>query len=168
MDAKTFEAFWEIYNEAFPRDEKRDIEGQRALLDDEDYDILLHFEGDVLMGFLAYWKLGQYHFVEHLAVSRQSRGKGVGSLLMRAMLRFGKPVVLEVDPPEDEVKRLRIVFYERLGFFLNEHHHIQPPLAKGGNPVELRLMTHPAPLSEEDARYIEERLKAVVYSKIIR
>lgn len=165
MDAMTFEAFWKIYEEAFPRNEKRDIEGQRAILDDNNYDILLQREGGIALGFLAYWKLGRFHFVEHLAVSRESRGKGVGGRLIQAILRMGKPVVLEVEPPEDEVKRKRIVFYERHGFVLNDHPHIQPPLAKGANPVVLKWMSSPSPLLPQDACYIEEKLKEIVYSK---
>lgn len=165
MDTKTFEAFWEIYDEAFPRDEKRDVEGQKALLGDKDYSIYLHNENGVLLGFLAYWRLGRFHFVEHLAVSRKARGMGVGSLLVQQVLQLGKPVVLEVEPPEDETQRKRIAFYQRRGFVLNDHPHVQPPLAKGANPVALQWMSYPLPLSREEARYIEEKLNEIVYSK---
>mgnify|MGYP000933854328 CR=1 FL=1 len=165
MSQSIFEAFWKIYDESFPDDEKRDIEGQKALLNDKDYKTIFHYDEGRLIGFLCYWNLDRFNFVEHIAIAREFRGRGAGSLLMKNLIRLGKRIVLEVEPPEDDIKRKRIAFYEHLGFSMNEYHHVQPPLKMNANPVELRLMSHPEPLSPEDVQFIEVKLQNTVYSK---
>jgi hypothetical protein len=58
--------------------------------------------------------------------------------------------VLEVEPPEDEIKKRRIAFYERCGFHLSKEEYYQPPYQEGGEPVRLMLMSYPEPITRHD------------------
>ena len=68
---------------------------------------------------------------------------------MLALLRKKyEKIVLEVEPPYDEMKRRRIAFYERQGFCQNDYPYVQPPYREGETGVELILMSLPSPLSD--------------------
>ena len=59
------------------------------------------------------------------------------------MGQTSKPVVLEVEKPEDDFSRRRIGFYERLGLKLwPDCHYIQPPYDDKKKPMELLLMSY--------------------------
>ena len=163
MTDEQFESFWKIYSESFPECEKRDRAGQIAALARKEYTVDFYYESVSMMGFIAYWDIGGYLFVEHIAIAKTGRGRGIGSILMNNLIHSGRHVVLEVEPPVDDITRRRIKFYERLGFYLNQHHHIQPPLQAGGSPLHLKLMSFPDKISVDDAESIEKCLLDIVY-----
>ncbi|PTN38943.1 GNAT family N-acetyltransferase [Desulfonatronum sp. SC1] len=163
MTDEQFESFWEIYSESFPEYEKRDRAGQLAVLTRKEYAVNFYSEADSMMGFIAYWDIGGYYFVEHIAIAETGRGRGIGSILMNNLIQSGRNVVLEVEPPVDDTTLRRIKFYERLGFHLNQHHHIQPPLQADGSALHLKLMSFPDKISVEDAELIEKSLRDIVY-----
>ena len=62
---------------------------------------------------------------------------------MTELLRqTGKPAVLEVEKPDDELSQRRIRFYQRLGFVLSPRPYTQPPYSPDRHPLELRLMSY--------------------------
>lgn len=60
----------------------------------------------------------------------------------------------------------RIDFYEKAGFHYNEHHYIQPPLKKDGNPIELKIMSYPSAIDQRKFEDIRRILYTYVYSVI--
>lgn len=163
MTINEFDAFWAIYSESFPDNEKRNRTAQWELFRRKEYHVNCIYREDALAGFVCFWDIGNYVFVEHLAVSGNKRGDGLGAQLMTQLINSGTPLVLEVEPPHDEISKRRIGFYERLGFHLNHYYHVQPPLQEGFEPVELLLMSYPNALSPNDTLYIEGQLQKVVY-----
>ena len=159
-----FEKIWDILQEAFPPDERRSKEAQRNLLALEAYHIALYYEGDRLVGFLCYWNLKEFIFVEHLAVEKGLRGKGYGKRMMKNLLDHHKgKVILEVEYPEDDVSKKRIRFYESLGFKLNQMEYLQPSYGEGKEPVPLLLMTYPNLLQESEATEIISEVYKRIY-----
>ena len=71
------------------------------------------------------------------------RNGGKGSIYLQEITKkLGKPVVLEVEPPTDEMAIRRIGFYERNGFKLwKDITYIQPAYDKTKSSIELKLMT---------------------------
>lgn len=73
-----------------------------------------------------------------------------------------KTLILEIDPPVDELSRRRKGFYERCGFAENPYEHIHPPYHWGNSGHELVVMTWPGRISREEysafARYLHERV----------
>ena len=133
LDRSDFEEVYRIMEQSFPADERRKKEGQQKLLDEEKYELLgVRNEGG-LLAFLAVWEFAEFVFIEHFAVSEKARNSGIGGKMLEELARqkAGK-VVLEVELPEDSLKKRRIGFYERHGFTFNEYPYIQPPMGEIG------------------------------------
>lgn len=147
-----FEEVYELMVTSFPSSERRSYEDQKALLDKTNYEIKTnHDDNGNLLSFMAIWQLETSHFIEHLAVSPLSRGTGIGASVMKEMIEASeKPVLLEVELPENEIAKKRIKFYERLGFHLNEHNYVQPPIQEGESPLPLMIMSYPDPIKADD------------------
>ena len=114
LDRSDFEEVYRIMEQSFPADERRKKEGQQKLLDEEKYELLgVRNEGG-LLAFLAVWEFAEFVFIEHFAVSEKARNSGIGGKMLEELARqkAGK-VVLEVELPEDSLKKRRIGFYER-------------------------------------------------------
>ncbi|MEF2969307.1 GNAT family N-acetyltransferase [Paenibacillus sp. M1] len=165
ISGKKFEQVFNIMKESFPLIEYREYEGQKRLLSNPRYRLLTEEnERGVVAAFLAGWELEGFRFVEMIAVSPAARGGGIGKRLMERFLKQSAlPVVLEVEPPEDELKRRRIGFYERLGFRLGDHKYVQPPMRKGKPELPLCIMSYPALLTEPQFNFVKEQLYREVY-----
>lgn len=155
---------FEIMEKSFPLTEYRTREEQAALFDREEYRVLASLEGDRILGFIAFWELDGLTFLEHLATLPEARNRGLGAELLRSAVDMAEnPVCFEVEPPEDELTRRRIGFYERNGMYLNDYPYIQPPISSGREPIPLRIMTSGAPIDEERFRSVRDLLYRDVY-----
>ena len=78
-----------------------------------------------------------------------------------------KTLMLEIDPPKDDISKRRKGFYERSGFTENEFPHIHPPYHKGNKGHELVLMTCPKKASQDVfdgfSRYLKEKVMKNVF-----
>lgn len=162
MLEKDFELFWEIYEDSFPEDEKRDKNGQLKIMNKEEYNIEFYREESII-GFITYWHIGDYTYIDHLAIKNEHRGKGYGTKLLDMIKRKGNKFILEVEPPINKTNKKRIRFYEKNGFYLNEYDYIQRPLKKNGKTVKLELMTYPKRENKEKLLEIDNKLKTIVY-----
>ncbi len=66
---------------------------------------------------------------------------------LRVSPEKGKTVLLEIDPPVDEISLRRETFYERCGYRANIHPHVHPPYRAGFPGHELVVMSRPEKLS---------------------
>lgn len=164
MAACEFDEVFGIMSESFPETEFRPYESQRALLDRKEYSILCaKGESGEVKGFIALWRFERFAYIEHFAVSSDSRNEGLGTRMLASLLASVKqPVCLEVELPVGEMERRRIGFYERNGFILCEREYVQPPMSAGKPSVPLRLMSSVA-LSDGEFEYMKDLLYAEVY-----
>lgn len=154
----------EMYHESFPPQERRPwaqlLEGSHPY-----FAIRVLRSRGVVCGFVSLWQLPSMLFVEHLVVSPSMRGQGVGSKAMQSLLSAleGRPLVLEIEPPESstEAERRRC-FYEQLGLELLPYDYTQPPYTAGGEAVPLRLMAS-CSLTLEQINIIVDELYSFVY-----
>ncbi len=162
---KKFDEVFAIMDEAFPNEEMRGYEGQLALLENPHYWLRLkRDEMGRLLAFMAVWEFDSFRYVEHFAVSKQYRGSGIGEKMMKEYLKEGSgPVILEVEPPQNEITRRRIGFYQRLGFQYNEFPYQQPPLHKGNGWLPLVIMSYPGSVSEEEFAPMKQVMYQEVY-----
>ena len=73
-------------------------------------------------------------------------------------------MLLEVEPPEGELQRRRIGFYERKRL-LSQPVSLPDALSAGERPsLPLLLMSRPAPLTDGQARQAAQRLYREVYA----
>lgn len=150
--------------EAFPPEERRELEEFHRLLGTTRLELLLALEAGVAMGFLMVWNLPELTFLENFAVSPKCRGMGIGSqMLSYVTSHWGKPVLLEVEYPREELQRRRIGFYRRNGFHLNDTYPYRMPGLHPGDPaLPLLLMSRPAPMTDDEAR----RAAALLYQEV--
>ncbi|NSL88614.1 GNAT family N-acetyltransferase [Chitinophaga sp. Mgbs1] len=134
------EAVRELYEASFPLEEKRPWDSLSELLKHDRLRLLTLDKEGVFGGFLFYWQLPDYFFIEYFAVHPDMRGGGTGSHVMRLLEEQTGGIVLEVEPPLTAQAVRRIAFYERLGYQAFPEVYHQPPHHKGFPPLELRLM----------------------------
>lgn len=165
IQQKTFDQVFKIMEKSFPTTEFRTYSAQKKLLTNPYYRLLTERnDNNEVIAFLCSWEFKFFRYIENIAVSSTIRGRGVGNKLMRRYIDQSKlPIVLEVEPPETELQQKRVRFYERLGFHLNSHHHIQPPLREGNPILHLNIMSHPELLTDSQYEKIRYTLFKEVY-----
>jgi hypothetical protein len=158
MQHNEFDEVYDLMVTSFPSSERRSYEDQKALLEKHNYEIETNRnDNGELLSFMAIWQLNTSHFIEHLAVSPLSRVEGLGG-------KSEKPVLLEVEHPETEIAKKRIQFYERLGFHLNTHDYVQPPIQAGEEPLPLHIMSYPNPISAEEFKIFKDDIFSELYA----
>ena len=164
LDRNDFEEIFHIMEQSFPADERREKEGQKKLLEEEKYELLGVKKEGRLLAFMAVWNFAEFVFIEHFAVDERARNSGIGGKMLEALSgqKAGK-VVLEVELPEDSLKKRRIAFYNRHGFVFNGYPYIQPPMGADRHAIPLRIMSAPEPLSEEEFQTVRAKLYENVY-----
>ena len=53
--------------------------------------------------------------------------------------------------------------WEKNGFFYNDYPYVQPPISKGRNPIELRIMTWGKEILEDEFLHIKTLIHREVY-----
>ena len=93
------------------------------------------------LGLLTTWHFEKFIYIEHFAIDPNLRSQGYGTEAINTFIQEqDKPIILEAEPPTDDITRRRIRFYERCGLTLYDFPYIQPAYTPESNPVELRLM----------------------------
>jgi hypothetical protein len=133
-----------LFLSAFPEVERRPVDAQRHNVDNEPrFHCLLAVENSARpVGFFTYWEFDIFCYCEHFAIAPEARNGGRGAQVIEAVMdRLDKPVVLEVEHPDDEMAHRRIGFYQRHGLTLFDgYDYIQPPYRPDGQPLPLLLM----------------------------
>lgn len=167
-DDDSFRDFENLYLSAFPPDERREISDQRYLIENrENYFCEAAYDGDAFIGFICWWRLSDFFFIEHMAVSTNIRGLGLGGAMMNEfMSRAAMPVILEVEADVASVDSLRrIDFYKKLGFVLNKIDYLQPAYSKDKKPVRMHIMSYPDAITASNFEKIREDIYRTVYNQ---
>ena len=158
-----FAKFWEIYSTSFPLNERRTFEQQSAVLKKAEYQVNIYLSENQVIGFIAQWTTKEFVFIEHFAVSPEVRGIGFGSAILKPFIeKQAIPILLEIEPPVDDLSRKRLRFYESLGFVSNDHLHFQPPYHPEDQPLRLMILTYPHQTDEEGYRQFSQFQKNTV------
>lgn len=142
-----FEAAWRIYDTSFPRCEKRSREHlEQAFADPLFLPGIALCRGRVA-AILFCWRMPEAVYLEHLAVDPDLRNCKLGARILEHLTAGGTPLVLEIEPPEDELTRRRCGFYRRNGFVVNDFSYTHPSYSRPFEPHPLVLMSWPEPLT---------------------
>lgn len=161
---KTFDEIFPLLEEAFPVTELRIKADQRNLLQEEKYYLYGVRKNGEFAAVFATWEIDDFLYIEHFAVKKEYRNGGYGGNLLDTLLEEkGRPMVLEVEVPEDEMTRRRIRFYERHGLVYNDYPYLQPPMRKGQEMLPLRFMTKPAAIDEKTYERYRTQIYKFVY-----
>ncbi len=158
-----FDWLFSLMEQSFPPTEMRTKEGQKAVWEKEQFHAWMD---EQRRGFLTAWSLGDWLYLEHFAVDPSARGTGVGARMLQEFLAQAKaPVFFEVELPETEIAKRRIGFYERMGCILNPYDYIQPPYRTEEAPLEMKIMSYPAPLDQDTFCANRQMLYQTVYGR---
>lgn len=166
LNPEDFDIIYQLMEASFPTNEYRTYAEERALLWNPLYSIYVIRPNDgEIKAFSAVWDLGDFAFVEHLAVNPQDRNSGLGAKMLAMLsIELSKPMCLEVELPDTELAARRIAFYERNGFHLNLYDYIQPSISVGREAIPLLIMTSGGPIDVDRFEAIRERLYRIVYT----
>lgn len=164
-----FEKAMALYRISFPPHEQREAESQRKILSDSDYQFQLIYDGETFAGILLCWETEDLLYVEHFCILPEMRNRKYGQRALALLRQREKPVILEIDPPVDEVSIHRKGFYERCGFIENPYPHVHPPYHAGNTGHSLVIMSYPDRITQSryDAfrRYLERRVMKDAFSR---
>ncbi len=169
LESKTFDEVYRLMELSFPEDERRTYREQKELLTNPLYKIYVpekspESQNQPLQAFASVWEFDAVAYIEHFAVDPAYRNHGVGSKILNEVVKMmGKPVCLEVEPPNHEIAARRIEFYKRNNFFFNAYQYIQPSISKGRKPVQLFIMTSERNITRTEFENIRDILYRHVY-----
>ena len=156
---------WELYQRSFPKSERRDADEQEKIMKKSDYRFEMILEDENFLGIMFLWETNDFIFLEHFATLEDLRGKGIGSKALELLKARGKTVILEIEPPVDELTRRRCGFYQRNSMILNPHYHVQAKYRVGDDDLELKIMSYPKVLSNEEYESFYTYMKREVEAK---
>ena len=131
----------------------------------KEYVFFAVYDGTSLTGILAQWDLGAFLFVEHLAIRKELRGKGLGTAMLEQYLqnnKHKKKIILEVEATQSKRAEKVIRFYEKKRFKLNSFDYLQPSYGPGKKAVSLHLMSYPRSLS----RRVFTNVRSIIHTRV--
>lgn len=159
-----FNQVWDIYEEAFPENERRSLDQQKKIFNNTRYELRPLYDRHRIVGFIATWDFDDFIFIEHYAIYNKYRGQGYGKSFLKGFIeQVHKSIVLEVETPDTDIAKRRIGFYQSLGFYCNPFDYVQPSYEEGKESVPLLLMTYPDAIDKETFDRIRDRLYKEVY-----
>lgn len=131
-----------LYFESFPIEERRDWQKIKSNQQKEEFNFYGVSQDNEFIAIISVWDLLQFCYIEHFAVRKDLRNKGLGSNILQQIIKqYNKDFVLEVDIPNNDIAIRRTEFYLRNGFVLLQDKYIQPPYSKELPSVEMKIMT---------------------------
>lgn len=155
----------ELYHSAFNDNERREWSKVMALQScDKRFAIYTIEENGEMLGLLSLWHFDTFTYGEHFAVSPMYRDRGIGAKIMQKLDSIaGERVVIEVEPPIEDIDKRRVGFYERQGFTFIDKPYIQPAYAANKKALPMNIMTRGKFNIDNEFDTIVETLHREVY-----
>jgi ribosomal protein S18 acetylase RimI-like enzyme len=132
----------QLFYEAFPLTERREWTQLIAMLVAvPEMHLQVVMDGAKAIGFVLFWDISEWRFIEYLAIDPLRRGMKYGEKVMEA-LSLARMVLLEIEPPVETYAQRRVKFYERLGFSVLPYQYRQPSYRDNTIYYEMKLMSN--------------------------
>ena len=151
-----------LYAQSFPYHEQREPDSQAQIMHHPAYHFDMIVDGEHLAGVILNWQTDAFIYVEHLCIMPGLRGQGYGRAALDALAGLGKTVILEIDPPVDDISIRRSHFYEKAGYVKNPYPHVHPPYHEGHHGHDLVIMSYPDAISAQQYEAFYDYLCRVV------
>ncbi len=156
----------EIYISSFPEEERRPLRAQAVAASRPEALFYRIVREGQTVGMFTAWELGEVVYGEHFAVGPRVRAQGLGTKVLRTIMRAtGKPLFGEVEPPTDELTTRRLNFYLREGFHVLDREYHQPAYTPELPPVKLLLLSTDAGLRGDRLEATIDELFTTVFIK---
>ena len=163
-DDPLYERAIALYHISFPAHEQREALSQAQILNRSAYHFDAICDNGEFIGEILYWDIGGFFYIEHFCIEPAMRNRRYGQKILSALQTT--PLILEIDPPIDEISIRRKRFYERSGFVENPYPHVQLPYHRGGAEHRLVIMSRPRTLSRSEYEGINEYLHNTVMKDV--
>lgn len=163
-----FDTAIELYKVSFPAHEQREEFSQKEILHDEAYHFDLIYDEDEFVGIVLYWEHSDFIYLEHFCILPKMRNRRYGHRVLTLFEEKGKNLILEIDPPIDEISIRRLRFYQRCGFIENPYTHIHPPYHKEYDGHVLAVMTNPRILFQSEYDEFNTYLKDHIMNDVFK
>lgn len=152
----------ELYQISFPAHEQREASSQEKILGETEYHFGLLYDNTEFVGLALYWETESFIYIEHLCILPEMRNRQYGKKALSLLMEKQKTLILEIDPPIDDISKRRQGFYERCGFAMNPFPHVHPPYHKGNRGHDLVVMTYPKEITQAEYnafnRYLQDKV----------
>jgi hypothetical protein len=173
-----FEQMVQIYTEALPQSERKEVPDLRAMLKQRVYEFLIARLGEAVVGFCIVVELSRpanTFLIEYMAVLRDKRGLGIGgSLFLRAAgvkLGASRCMLLEVDSDKGEnadraVQKRRKKFYRGLGCREVKGLSYRMPTVTSTAPPAMEILVYQKELPAEIEKVLLREWLECIYVKV--
>ena len=160
-----FNDVFKIMDNSFPNTEMRTYEEQKNLINNDIYSIIVKKNNNnKIIGFICYWNITEFIYIEHFAIDEKERGNNIGGNMIKDFCKNQKKIIiLEVEHPINNNSIRRIEFYKRNGFFLNDYEYLQPPLREGNDFLPLKIMSSKRTINNNEFIKLKNDLYTKVY-----
>ncbi len=154
-----------LYRMSFPYCEQREPVHQKRLMEHPDYFFDLIYDEDEWIGVITLWQTDRFVYIEHFCILPEKRNNRYGerALALLNEISDGRKMILEIDPPIDDISKRRRGFYERCGYIENEFLHVQPTYHMGGEDVPLVIMSSPKKLTRAEYGEFYDYMLTVIF-----
>lgn len=168
LKIEQFDEVYRLFEEAFVPAELRPYDKMKDLFEKKEFIVYIYQNDNRIIGGMITWEFDDYIFLENFAVDSSLRGQGIGGQILSDIKAIydGRLIVLEVEPPVDELTKRRINFYQRHQWVLNDYHYIQPKLREDADDVHLMFMSYPKTLSYQQCENIKNEITRKVYKHV--
>lgn len=157
-----FDSLWSLMDQCFQSDYMRTYEGQKSLLQTENYNVNVIKDNDTLIAFMAWWDFSWCNFIEYIGVCPEYRCQGLARTLLTSILQNNKLTILEIDDKNKNAYTL----YKKEGFYINSFDYSPIALKPGGCYYQkLKLMSFPRKLTEDEYKRFITELHKPVYNQ---
>lgn len=151
----------DLYILSFPEEERRDEKQLFRMIETvPEMSFNAVEENGELCGLSIFWDLGEFYYMEHLAVFPEMRNRKIGQQILDYWKNhLPKLQILEAEPAVETMAVRRIGFYERNGFQVIYKDYVQPSYRKEEDSCPLWILgTDPHPDIQECIRMIKEKV----------
>lgn len=156
----------QLYGQSFPFNEQREALSQKEIMSNDEYHFDVILQDEKFVGQAMYWETQDFVYLEHFCILQEERNKGIGQNVLKMLKEKNKIVILEIDPPCDEISVRRKIFYERNGFVTNDFNHIHPPYHNTCKGHSLVVMTYPAKITPKTYKNFNDYLVNTVMKNV--
>ena len=153
-----------LYEEAFPKEERRDVVQLKFLIKEQSNMFFNAIEcNGQLAGLFIYWNLQDFYYLEHLAVFPAMRNFKVGQQVLDYIAEHLTGLrLLEVEPTTSEITTRRVNYYKRNGYEILDTDYVQPSYREDRLEGNLWIMGNER---KEHLPEFIDRIKWEVYQK---
>lgn len=151
----------ELFENAFPSNERPSFSKVRDR-ENPNFHFLVITIDEEPIGILTYWTFPEFDYVEHFAIDKEFRNRGLGrAAILAFMAQHPDQVVVETEIPDTVQADHRMEFYTDLGFTRNPQPYWQPSYFEKKLEIPMVLLSK-YDLDDEEF----EEIKSVIHKEV--